>query len=40
MLDNTTFHLWRNMTQWIEKNLGNAETAVRSQGATESKKGF
>jgi dipeptidyl-peptidase-4 len=21
-MDNTTMHLWRNMTQWIEKNLG------------------
>lgn len=40
MLDNTTFHLWRNMTQWIEKNLGNAETAGRSTRTGEPKKGF
>ena len=38
MLDNTTFHLWRNMTQWIEKNLGNVETQART--VVEPKKGF
>ncbi len=34
MMDNTTMHLWRHMTQWIEKNLGNKETQSRAQNGS------
>lgn len=33
MQDNTTMHLWKKMTQWIEKNLGNLETQRRAQNS-------
>ena len=37
--DNTTFHLWSKMTNWIFKNLGNNNTIPYS-GSTEKPKGF
>jgi dipeptidyl-peptidase 4 len=37
--DNTTFHLWSKMTNWIFKNLGNSNTIPYS-GNAEKAKGF
>jgi dipeptidyl-peptidase 4 len=37
--DNTTFHLWSKMTNWIFKNLGNSNTVPYS-GTAEKPKGF
>jgi dipeptidyl-peptidase-4 len=30
-MDNTTFHLWSKMTNWIIENLGNENTRVYSE---------
>jgi dipeptidyl-peptidase 4 len=37
--DNTTFHLWSKMTNWIFKNLGNSNT-IPYPGTAEKSKGF
>lgn len=36
-LDNTTFHLWSKMTNWILTNLGNANTASPAATSTKPK---
>ena len=38
-LDNTTFHLWNKMTNWILENLGNSNTSAPS-GQSNPKKAF
>jgi dipeptidyl-peptidase 4 len=38
-LDNTTFHLWNKMTNWILENLGNSNTAPAA-GQVKPQKGF
>lgn len=35
MADNTTFHLWSKMTNWIYKNLGNANTTTSATTTTQ-----
>ena len=39
-LDNTTFHLWSKMTNWILDNMGNANTQHLKTQAAGSLKGF
>ena len=39
VLDNTTFHLWNKMTNWILENLGNSNTSAPS-GQSKPKKAF
>jgi len=37
MLDNTTFHLWSRMTNWIMENLGNENTQQPAQSGKQPK---
>ncbi|HMK26137.1 MAG TPA: S9 family peptidase [Chitinophagaceae bacterium] len=37
MLDNTTFHLWSKMTNWIQENMGNENTQKPGQPAKQPK---
>jgi len=37
MTDNTTFHLWSKMTNWILENMGNANTQAPAQPAKQPK---
>lgn len=37
-LDNTTFHLWSKMTNWIQENMGNENT--QKPGVSKQPKGF
>lgn len=39
MVDNTTFHLWSKMTNWIIENMGNENTS-KPGGAAKQPKGF
>jgi len=39
MMDNTTFHLWSKMTNWILENMGNEHTQ-KPGGAVKQPKGF
>jgi dipeptidyl-peptidase-4 len=36
-LDNTTFHLWSKMTNWILENLGNDNSQKPNQPAKQAK---
>ena len=36
-LDNTTFHLWSKMTNWILENMGNSNTQKLNQAAKQPK---
>ncbi len=36
-MDNTTFHLWSKMTNWILENLGNKNTQLPNKPAKQSK---
>lgn len=40
MADNTTFHLWSKMTNWILENMGNANTQKPAAGPAKQPKGF
>ncbi len=40
MADNTTFHLWSKMTNWILENMGNDNTQKPAGGETKQPKGF
>ena len=40
MADNTTFHLWSKMTNWILENMGNANTQKPATGPAKQPKGF
>lgn len=40
MADNTTFHLWSKMTNWILENMGNENTQKPAGGAAKQPKGF
>ncbi len=37
MMDNTTFHLWSKMTNWILENMGNKNTQLPNQPAKQPK---
>lgn len=39
-LDNTTFHLWSKMTNWILENMGNDNTQKPATGPAKQPKGF
>lgn len=40
MADNTTFHLWSKMTNWILENMGNENTQKPASGAAKEPKAF
>jgi dipeptidyl-peptidase 4 len=40
LADNTTFHLWSKMTNWILENMGNDNTQKPAGGAVKQPKGF
>ncbi|MBE2231132.1 MAG: S9 family peptidase [Chitinophagaceae bacterium] len=40
MADNTTFHLWSKMTNWILENMGNENTQKPANGQANQPKGF
>lgn len=40
MADNTTFHLWSKMTNWILENMGNENTQKPTNGQANQPKGF
>ena len=40
MADNTTFHLWSKMTNWILENMGNENTQKPAGGAVKEPKAF
>ncbi len=40
MTDNTTFHLWSKMTNWILENMGNENTQKPASGKVKETKGF
>lgn len=40
MMDNTTFHLWSKMTNWILENLGNENTQKPASQQNKQTKGF
>lgn len=40
MADNTTFHLWSKMTNWILENMGNENTQKPGNGEVKQPKGF